>query len=43
MPPHGYLKDTEIAQILTYVRSSFGNNSSAITANEVSRYRAVRR
>ena len=43
MPPHGYLKDTEIAQILTYVRSSFGNNSSAITANEVSRYRAGRR
>jgi mono/diheme cytochrome c family protein len=40
MPPHGYLQDSEIAQILTYVRSSFGNNSGFVSPNEVSRYRA---
>ena len=40
MPPHSYLKDAEIAQILTYVRSSFGNNASPISPNEVTRYRA---
>jgi glucose/arabinose dehydrogenase len=42
MPSHSYLKDTEIAQILTYIRSSFGNNASLVTPNEVSRYRAKR-
>jgi mono/diheme cytochrome c family protein len=40
MPPHSYLKDSEIAQILTYVRSSFGNKSGFVSPNEVSRYRA---
>jgi mono/diheme cytochrome c family protein len=39
MPPHSYLKDTEIAQILTYLRSSFGNNASFVSPNEVARYR----
>ncbi len=31
--PH--IKDDELAAILTYVRSSFGNESSAVTAEEV--------
>jgi len=41
MPPQDYLKDEEIADILTYVRSSFGNKASAITATEVKSIRAV--
>lgn len=36
--PH--LKDDEIAAILTYVRSSFGNEASAVTAEEVAVVRA---
>lgn len=36
MPPLGsVLKDQEIAEVLTYVRNSFGNKASAITAAEV--------
>jgi mono/diheme cytochrome c family protein len=41
MPPQNYLKDEEIADILTYVRSSFGNKSSAITATDVKNIRAI--
>jgi len=36
--PH--LKDDEIAAILTYVRSSFGNEASAVSADEVAAVRA---
>lgn len=36
--PH--LKDDEIAAILTYVRSSFGNDASAVSAEEVAAVRA---
>ncbi|MGC1241812.1 MAG: c-type cytochrome [Chryseosolibacter sp.] len=35
MPAHGFLKDEEIATILTYIRKSFGNEASAVTAEEV--------
>lgn len=35
MPAQNYLKDDEIADVLTYVRNSFGNTSSAITASDV--------
>jgi len=35
MAPHNYLTDKEIADVLTYVRNSFGNKAPAITANEV--------
>jgi len=35
MPPLNILKDRQIADVLTYVRSSFGNKASAITAAEV--------
>lgn len=38
MPPHNFLKDEEIAQILTYVRVHF-NNSGAVHAKEVARIR----
>ena len=34
-----YLRDQQIADVLTYVRSNFGNNADAVTTEEV---RAVR-
>jgi mono/diheme cytochrome c family protein len=41
MPSQASLKDEEIAQILTYVRSHFGNKASAISAAEVKAVRAT--
>jgi len=35
MAPHDFLKDQEVADVLTYVRNSFGNKASAVTAAEV--------
>lgn len=35
MPSHAQLSDQEIADVLTYVRSSFGNNFSPITPEMV--------
>jgi len=35
MPKADYLTNKEIADVLTYIRSHFGNNSSPITAKEV--------
>lgn len=40
MPPHNFLKDQEIADVLTFVRSNFGNKASAVTAAEVKAIRA---
>jgi mono/diheme cytochrome c family protein len=40
MAPHNFLKDQEIADVLTYVRNSFGNKASPITAEEVKTVRA---
>lgn len=40
MTAHGFLSDEEIAGVLTYVRSNFGNNSSAVTVEEVQQVRA---
>lgn len=39
MTPHNFLTDEEIASVLTYVRQSFGNNSSEIKAEEVASIR----
>lgn len=39
MTPHNFLTDDEIASVLTYVRQSFGNNSSEINAEEVAAIR----
>lgn len=39
MPPHAFLSDQEVAEILTYIRSNFGNSAVAITTDQV---RAVR-
>lgn len=35
MPPQGYLDDAEIAAIVTYIRSEFGNGGAPVTAAEV--------
>lgn len=40
MTAHGFLSDEEIAAVLTYVRSNFGNNSSEVTVEEVQQVRA---
>lgn len=39
MPPNKHLSDDKIALILTYVRSHFGNEASAITPEEVAKER----
>ena len=39
MPSQGHLSDQEIADVLTYVRNSFGNKESAITPAEVAKVR----
>ena len=41
MAPHNFLSDQEIADVLTYVRNSFGNKASAIKAAEVKVVRAT--
>lgn len=40
MPSFKTLKDQEIADVLTYVRKSFGNDASAITSADVKSVRA---
>lgn len=40
MPAQNYLSDQQIADILTYVRSSFGNKSSAVLPTDVKTVRA---
>ena len=40
MPAHAFLNDTQIADVLTYIRSNFGNKADAITAEEVKALRA---
>lgn len=41
MPAQDFLKDQEIADVLTYIRNSFGNKASAITATDVKNLRAA--
>jgi len=40
MAPHNFLKDQEIADVLTYVRNNFGNKGAAITVAQVKAARA---
>ena len=42
MPAHDFLKDDEIADVLTYIRSNFGNKAPAVTADEVKIVRAIK-
>ena len=39
MPQHSFLKDEDISVILTHVRSSFGNDASAVSVEEVTKVR----
>ena len=39
MPKHDFLSDADIAQILTYIRLNFNNNSSAVREKEVAHLR----
>ena len=41
MTPHDSLTDQQIADVLTYVRNSFGNKASAVTATQVKAVRAT--
>ncbi len=40
MSPFAHLNDQQIADVLTYIRNSFGNKASAITSAEVKAIRA---
>jgi cytochrome c553 len=40
MPPHGYMKDEQLADILTYVRNAWGNQSERVQAGRITEYRA---
>jgi mono/diheme cytochrome c family protein len=41
MTPHGFLTDEQVAAVLTFVRSNFGNDAEAVTPDEVARVRAA--
>lgn len=43
MASHDYLTDLEIADVLTYVRNSFGNRAAPITPAEVKAFRASKK
>jgi glucose/arabinose dehydrogenase/mono/diheme cytochrome c family protein len=40
MPAQAFLTDQQIADVLTFVRSSFGNSAGAVSADDVSRKRS---
>ena len=40
MPSQAHLNDQQIADVLTYVRNSFGNKGTAVSASEVKALRA---
>jgi len=40
MAPHAFLSDQQIADVLTFVRKSWGNDASPVTASEVAEVRA---
>ena len=42
MPSFNYLKDKEVADVLTYVRSHFTNKATAVTAADVAPVRALK-
>jgi len=41
MPPHNFLTDQQIADVLTYVRRSFGNKAVPVTVAQVKATRAA--
>lgn len=40
MAPHNHLSDQQIADVLTYIRNSFGNKATAVTPGDVKYVRA---
>lgn len=40
MAAHSFLTDQQIADVLTYIRNSFGNKAGVVTAAEVKKQRA---
>jgi len=40
MPPHAFLDDGEIANVLSYIRNSFGNEADTVSTSEVKKVRA---
>ncbi len=41
MPAHNFLKNEEVAQILTYIRMSFGNKANSVGVGEVNKVRTA--
>ena len=39
MPQHSFLRDEDIAQVLTYIRQRFSNNDDSVMADEVEKMR----
>jgi hypothetical protein len=39
MPPHAWLADQQIADVLTYIRKSWGNKADAVKVEEVTKTR----
>ncbi|QKZ14772.1 PQQ-dependent sugar dehydrogenase [Spirosoma sp. KUDC1026] len=39
MPQHSFLKDEELAEVLTHIRTNFGNTADAVSAAEVNEVR----
>jgi mono/diheme cytochrome c family protein len=39
MPQHSFLNDDQIADVLTYIRTNFGNEASSLSAEEIENYR----
>jgi mono/diheme cytochrome c family protein len=43
MEPHQHLSNRQIADVLTYIRNSFGNKASAVSEEEVKKLRNIRK
>jgi mono/diheme cytochrome c family protein len=41
MPPHNWLTDQQISDVLTYIRASWGNKASDVKVDEVKKTRAA--
>ena len=41
MPPHSYMKDEQLADILTYVRNAWGNRGEIVNPDQVFKYKAA--
>ena len=39
MPAHGFMKDDQLAGILTYVRNAWGNRAGLISTDDIAGYR----